>query len=442
MKNKIIFVYVLASICMISLEGMQKKQRLIQQEFTTPKKGTSSLLVVPQKNQPNGSIESSPLSYISEAWLTLTARTFNRAIVADPSQSSIIINFDIITYLPILQELKKAKDAGVTIKVFLSPESLKYIKEEVQNFLVDLNAKVFCSEEYTNNHLKLGLWKYTKQDGTIRYWSSVGSSNMSFKGLFHNNEINEVTSEDEENFNVLKEIVNEIEKRSCQYPVQDGELQTGKIPIKEWDVKKRKIVEETPHKKTFYGSHEFKPWESFAQRFKKLTKGDEVIISSFTYNDPVLTEKIIDVAEKGVHVTLFVGADPLGRKENFEQIMRLLQKNVKVYVFLEKRQNIHHAKFGLIDRHSDGTHIVYGTSQNISKNNRDIDIFWLSDSSDFFKQYKEWIQNFTNDEQWELLTLENIKALQEKIGEKRKRSQKSLFAEEEKPSKKRKLNDI
>ena len=413
-QRKSLYVYIfIGLLCVLNLQAMQDPQTPTKKHFFS----------VSQRGKLSEDLLSPGMRYISEAWLTLTAKTHDLSVVNTPSRSFIFINFDIITYPLILKELKKAKNAGVQVHIVISPESIKYFKNnntEIQDALVQLKSHIFIpSKKYTNNHLKLGLWSYIDKENIQEFWSSVGSSNISMHGLFHNNEVNEVTSGSPQSFSKLKDIFDTVYAQSQLYDPEKRAKPFKDDLTKDWfETTIKEVVQQTPSKARYYTSAEYRPWASFAQRFKKLKKDDVVIVSSFTYNDSDFTKKLVELSKQGIEILLFVDKTVLTNKKSSLQLTDLNKAGVKTYVYAGVgSRKIHHAKFGLIDRKSDATKIVYGSTQNISENNKNIELFWMySNDPESFAQYEKTVQNYISDTvQWSLLKEQCL------FGEKRKR---------------------
>lgn len=387
-------------------ERSQAMPLLIQQG--SPKTLT---FMVPPKTQIDENELPKDMKYLSQAWTTLIKESYKKGF--DPSKNSLFFCTPIFTFTDLLSALKRADKQGVNVKLLISPNTFTYLKGSKKEMFKDFADKIRI---YTSSHesdvslkslhAKLFLYSINGKHGY-----SIGSPNITPHGLFHNNEIAEVTDNDPENYKVLHEDLEKIWRKSVPYDdYLKGKLE--KITTEVYSPLKLGFarLQETPEKKrSLFTSTDYKLSTILIDRLdpEKFEKDDAVWLSTFTFNSPELTAALCVVLEKGVKVSLYVDKDPFNHKEGLKQLKKLYDCGAQIYKYSGAGYQINHAKFMLIQRQGNKVSkkkcISIVSTQNVMEKNRDFDALSIDVTEDLFDKNLKIAKSYEENKNFKLV---------------------------------------
>lgn len=422
MSHYTIFVRIMLLIgCFPLFLGAMENQNEQRKEIVTLFKGPA-----PKKKKGVSA------DYFAKQLLTKVRESYNSN---NPEKNSLILNANILTYKPLVEELQKARDEGVNVTILLAQKSFQYGKEKLCDLYNKVPTYVYTNkqgdDEISQDHAKLFLYTINGKHGY-----SIGSSNMSAYGLFHNSEMNNIIEDDNENYEILLNNLETLQKKSVTYDQfckgeknQCSPLRLGNQTLQDTPEQKRTVY--TTLSKNFISL--------LLDRLddKKFNSGDMVWLSTYTFNSEEITQALVKLLNMGVKVYMYFDKNPFSTNEGFKQIKTLVEKGatVRAYVLEGKKQYIHHAKFLLIHRKSQETDdestekkekkLTLISTQNMLESTA-FDALSLDQNETTFDEMQKYIKEYDKDKNFKKVDLENIENLVPKKQVKRK-----LFLDEE-----------
>lgn len=353
--------------------------------------------------------------YFLKKLLTKIQESYNEN-TEDPSKNSIFVNANILCYNPLAKNLLKAYENKVNIMVLLDKKSLNYIKDEkTKDILKKLPTRIYGNttsnnENVSANHAKLFLYNINNEKGF-----SIGSSNISSYGLFHNSEVTLFyENNSEENYKHLLQNLQKIQSKSIEYNENFNiNKKTNFSPLK----RGKGGLKDTPEKKTTIYSTLDKDFNALIlDRLiaEKFASGDEIWLSTYTFNSSEITNALSKLLEMGVKVYIYIDKNPLTTGEGSKQIKKLIEQDALVYTYLlvGKQSYIHHAKFLLIKRSQikDTTtkKITIISTQNFL-NSQAFDVLSINQEEEIFNtMQKDVIEVYNADKNFQKITENNF----------------------------------
>lgn len=394
--------------------------------FSSPQ--TITYMVPEPENQP----------YVSQAWTETIKSSYAQG--SHPGKNSLFFCTPQFTHSSLIDELNEASKHGVDVRVLVGVQTFGYLKKDTtyEDQLKKFSklVRVFKIKDETKmclNELHAKLFLYSVE-GKVGY--SIGSSNMSWKGLFHNNEINQITTSDPENYKELLEDVEQVWNKSKTY--NDYIEKKGDVPFLTSPIKRgRERLEETPQKKhTVVTTVKYDIEGVLMSRLdpEKFEKDDVVWLSTYTYNNQAITDVLESLLKKKVKIYMYIDTDPFTHSVNWSQLNRLFDAGATIYKY--EGQYLNHAKFLLIERREHKTRprkvISIISTQNIMKDNRDFDALSINVSEKVFDTYRAIAQSY---EKTPFRLLEEFPDLEKKP---KKKKEVLKRATEDQPSKNKK----
>lgn len=281
----------------------------------------------------------------------------------------ISVNCFVMTHKGFADSLIAAQKRGVIIKnIILDRTSIGYNNGlNIADMLhqAGLNVQIF-NADYSQwrgknksviNHYKLFTRKRIK-NGVPEYLVSQGSAN--FTNLAHDNKEHvDIEPNNQEMYNTCQEINKAVLEGCTSYA--DITNQTEVVRRKNIKQERNPILE-TPTKTTMVSTHDTDILRLIKDRFKKLHKGDSVLMNMYTLNEMDIAKLIVKKYEQGVLFdTVF------DRASDNPVIDYLARKNVPVSIYDSVKLVLkNHCKSILFDYTSSGKIVTVTGSTNLT----------------------------------------------------------------------------
>lgn len=308
-----------------------------------------------------------------------------------------------------VESLIKAHTNGASVNICVDRSSL-YFSKDLFKKLLDAGIEVYLyNEDFSiveknvpvKNHVKLLAWQYptTDDSGTVMHYRvACGSANHT--NLSHRNkEHTSIIPNNKEIYDEFKTLFDTAKKDALPYSVfaKDGvSKQWGKTS----QSKTQAVIPQTPQKTKVFSSLTHNLLDIIAERIAK-TKGDSSIhVNSYTFNNPKITQELIDAKKRGVTVEFITDKVSLEKDVNaleknpktISQLQQLRAAQIPVKVFNRSGKN--HSKTIEIERKEDtgSQKIVIESTGNLTDStNRDINALTIyPNNSPIFKEFKHY----------------------------------------------------